>query len=42
MSLKFDLTIDEILESESNKETKEDKYNRVDLKAKSSSGLVQI
>lgn len=32
--LKFDIKIVELLESESNKESKEDKFNRVDLKAK--------
>ena len=34
--LKDDLTIEEILESESNKETPLDKFNRVDLKVKNS------
>ena len=34
--LKEDIKIQEILESESNKETQEDKYNRVDLKVKNS------
>jgi predicted transposase/invertase (TIGR01784 family) len=32
--LKFDLKIEEILESEANQETEEDKFNRVDLLAK--------
>ncbi len=39
------ITIVELLESESNKDTKEDKYNRVDIKAKNSQGeiiLVEI
>ena len=32
--LKFDVKIEEILESEANQETEEDKFNRVDLLAK--------
>jgi predicted transposase/invertase (TIGR01784 family) len=35
-----DIKIEEILESESNKETKEDKYNRVDIKVKNSKGEI--
>ena len=35
-----ELKIEEILESESNKETKEDKYNRVDIKVKNSKGEI--
>ncbi len=36
--LKEDITIVELLESESNKNSREDKMNRVDLKAKDSKG----
>jgi predicted transposase/invertase (TIGR01784 family) len=35
---KFDVEIQEILESEANQETKEDKFNRVDLLAKNGNG----
>ena len=35
-----DIKIEEILESESNKETQEDKYNRVDIKVKNSKGEI--
>ena len=37
-----DIAILEILESESNKESRDDKYNRVDLKVKNSSGEIII
>ena len=43
--VKEKVTIVELLESESNKNTKDDKYNRVDIKAKNSKGeiiLVEI
>ena len=43
--LKFDVKIEEILESEANQETEDDKFNRVDLLAKNESGeliLVEI
>ena len=40
--LKEDVTILEILESESNQEHKFDKYNRVDIKAKNSKGEIII
>ena len=43
--LKFDIKIEEILESEANQETEEDKFNRVDLLAKNSRGelvLIEI
>ena len=36
------ITIDEILESESNQENQDDKYNRVDIKAKDSKGNIII
>ena len=36
--LKFDVKIEEILESEANQETEEDKFNRVDLLAKNEKG----
>lgn len=36
------ITIDEILESEGNQETAEDKFNRVDIKAKDSKGEIII
>jgi predicted transposase/invertase (TIGR01784 family) len=36
--LKFDLIIKEVLESEANQETEDDKFNRVDLLAKDESG----
>ena len=35
-----DIKIEEILESESNKDTQEDKYNRVDIKVKNSKGEI--
>ena len=38
--LHTDITIIEILEGESNKETESDKYNRVDIKVKDSSGAI--
>ncbi len=37
-----EITILELLESESNKETKDDKFNRVDLKVKNSAGEIVI
>ena len=43
--LKFDVKIQEILESEANQETEDDKFNRVDLLAKNESGeliLVEV
>ena len=43
--VKEKVTIVELLDTESNKETKDDKYNRVDIKAKNSKGeiiLVEI
>ena len=43
--VKEKVTIVELLDSESNKESKDDKYNRVDIKAKNSKGeiiLVEI
>ena len=43
--VKDKVTIVELLDTESNKETKDDKYNRVDIKAKNSKGeiiLVEI
>jgi len=40
--LKVDIKIIEILESESNKETKDDKFNRVDLKARSNNDEIII
>lgn len=40
--LKDDITILEILESESNQETRLDKFNRVDLKAKNNQGEIII
>jgi predicted transposase/invertase (TIGR01784 family) len=43
--LKFDIKIEEILESEANQETNEDKFNRVDLLAKNQNGeliLIEI
>ncbi len=36
--LKFDIKIEEILESEANQETEDDKFNRVDLLAKNNKG----
>lgn len=36
--LKFEVTIDSILKSEGNKETSHDKFNRVDIMIKSTSG----
>ena len=36
--LKFDVKIEEILDSEANQETKDDKFNRVDLLAKNENG----
>jgi len=36
--LKFDIKIEEVLESESNQETEDDKFNRVDLLAKNENG----
>jgi predicted transposase/invertase (TIGR01784 family) len=36
--LKFDVKIEEVLESEANQETEEDKFNRVDLLAKNEGG----
>ncbi len=40
--LKFDVTIESILESESNKEEANDKYNRVDVLVKSSDGELML
>jgi predicted transposase/invertase (TIGR01784 family) len=40
--LSEEITILEILESESNKETKSDKFNRVDLKVKTGKGEIII
>lgn len=40
--LKDQITIEEILESESNQDSLEDKYNRVDVKAKTSKGEIII
>lgn len=40
--LRFEVTIDSILESEGNKEDVEDKYNRVDILVKSSSGELML
>ena len=36
------ITIEEILESESNQEAEDDKFNRVDIKAKNSTGAIII
>ena len=36
--LKFDVRIEEILESEANQDTEDDKFNRVDLLAKNENG----
>ena len=38
--VKDKVTIVELLDTESNKETKDDKYNRVDIKAKNSKGEI--
>ena len=40
--LKFDVTIESILESEANKEDSSDKYNRVDILVKSSQGELML
>jgi predicted transposase/invertase (TIGR01784 family) len=40
--LRFDVTIESILESEGNKEDEYDKYNRVDILVKSSSGELML
>ena len=40
--LKFDVTIENILESEANKEDASDKYNRVDILVKSSQGELML
>ena len=40
--LRFDITIEEILESESNRERADDKQNRVDLLAKDENGQLII
>ena len=40
--LKFDVTIENILESEGNKEDEYDKYNRVDILVKSSAGELML
>jgi len=40
--LKFEVTIEDILESESNKQESDDKYNRVDILVKSSEGELML
>jgi len=40
--LKFEVTIENVLEGEGNKEAAEDKYNRVDILVKSSVGELML